>query len=126
LDDGRQSLATLGTLPEKRTICREFTLAYPSNPGEGPQHAFLLVAASLTSGLPAALGQNPGGSPSPQNKEIISGYMACRDIEQNPGFILQTDVTRTIFKQGMNTWLYFNGSDNVSKRLPVSGRGEQC
>jgi PAS domain S-box-containing protein len=49
LDDGRQSLATLGTLPEKRTICKEFTLAYPSNPGEGPQHAFLLVAASLNS-----------------------------------------------------------------------------
>ncbi len=97
----------------------------------------------------------------PRNTEIISAYRVCRDIEQNPGFILQTDVTRTIFKQGMNTWLYFNigvvfigvvfvlatmslmetsvlspllnliekigtidGSDNVSKRLPMSGRGE--
>ncbi|EMS79933.1 CHASE4 domain-containing protein [Desulfotignum phosphitoxidans] len=97
----------------------------------------------------------------PQNKEIISGYMVCRDIQQNPGFILKIDVTRKIFKQGMNTWLYFNiavvfigvvfvlatmylmersvlspllriiekisaidGSDNVSKRLPVSGTGE--
>jgi PAS domain S-box-containing protein len=49
LDGGRQSLAVLGTLPEKRTICREFTLAYPSDPGGGPEHAFLMVAASLSS-----------------------------------------------------------------------------
>jgi len=44
----------------------------------------------------------------PKSKEIISGYRICKDIEQNPGFILKTDVTRKIFKQGMNTWLYFN------------------
>jgi sensor domain CHASE-containing protein len=44
----------------------------------------------------------------PKDMEIISGYRICRDIEHTPGFILQTDVTRAIFKQGMTTWLYFN------------------
>ncbi len=49
LDNTRQTLTKMGTLPENRTICREFKLTYPSDPGEGAQHAFLLVAASLTS-----------------------------------------------------------------------------
>ncbi|EMS79935.1 signal transduction histidine kinase [Desulfotignum phosphitoxidans] len=48
LDSTRQTLTKMGTLPENRTICREFTLTYPSDPGKGPQHAFLMVAASLT------------------------------------------------------------------------------
>jgi sensor domain CHASE-containing protein len=96
-----------------------------------------------------------------RDQEIISGYMVQNDIQQDPGFILKTDVKRKIFQQGMNTWLYFNiavifiggifvlatlflmersvlspllgiikkigaidGTDNVSRRLPVSGKGE--
>jgi sensor domain CHASE-containing protein len=96
-----------------------------------------------------------------RDQETISGYMVQNDIQQNPGFILKTDVKRKIFQQGMTTWLYFNiavifiggifvlatlflmeisvlspllkliekigtidGTDNVSRRLPVSGNGE--
>lgn len=44
----------------------------------------------------------------PRDKDIISGYMIRNDIQQNPGFILKIDIKRKIFKQGMNTWLYFN------------------
>ncbi|MCF8092781.1 MAG: PAS domain S-box protein, partial [Desulfotignum sp.] len=49
LNGTRQTLTKMGTLPENRTICREFTLTYPSDSGTGPRHAFLMVAASLTS-----------------------------------------------------------------------------
>jgi PAS domain S-box-containing protein len=49
LDGGTRTLATLRTLPDKHTICKEFTLAYPSDPGGGAGHATLQVGASLTS-----------------------------------------------------------------------------
>jgi signal transduction histidine kinase len=52
----------------------------------------------------------PGIYTQPQNNFTVSGYGLIRDIHDQPAFILQADLPRSIYQQGETTLLYFSGA----------------